>query len=601
MADFNTSLAAPQAAGAAPVAPVQTQQVPFSPDPLLHGIVDIFAKGLVADNKQKAEERKKNVIGEYIQNEQIYSDALSQGTWNASMVGTASRANFTKMLAAYPEYVTELTEAKKSVYDGTEVGQAQKQVDEEIKLYNADKERASQMGYTFYTGMSKELEMKMIDSSKTTVRVQRETEEGYRRNAELRAAASEGRAVENHVIQMQNYQDKENATKGLLTIADKNFDTLGSLGKDLMDNPSMTFEQKQLIYNENVSRIKTGMLAIASTNPELARPWQQLVEDMQSTFIKIADPKAKAEGELASLKTLYDSQQYKAKLLVTSDPKVRNAVAITSLFPNNPTLLTLATDPVLVSVLADYGLGPSQAGGQKTPVVGQPNEKKALNTIKGALKSLSDGTAVGEKAKLGNEAVNTVNEVLRQNATMQGPISAPMLKDLGAFYSSPEFGKLAAEGQLDSATMQNVKNVFTANYEPVVIGAIQNRLEQVELKPSVKDMGNAPGKKLYETVDIRFNGSGVSFVDKPGTSRTLSTMVTKNNLEEAASGLNSLIRMGAHMEGTTNYAAYWEANKHYLLPSVFPDPVKLKPGQVVDGYEYTGGAYRDRSNWKRVK
>jgi hypothetical protein len=61
--------------------------------------------------------------------------------------------------------------------------------------------------------------------------------------------------------------------------------------------------------------------------------------------------------------------------------------------------------------------------------------------------------------------------------------------------------------------------------------------------------------------------------------------------------LNQLIRLHAHLEGTTDYAKYWEAHKHELMPSIYPDPNKLKPGTVVDGFKYVGGNYRDRSNW----
>ena len=71
-------------------------------------------------------------------------------------------------------------------------------------------------------------------------------------------------------------------------------------------------------------------------------------------------------------------------------------------------------------------------------------------------------------------------------------------------------------------------------------------------------------------------------------------------IKEAEGALNQVIRIGAHMEGTTDYAKYWENNKHLIMPSIYPDPAKLKPGQVVDGYKYLGGPSGVQSNWQFV-
>lgn len=599
MADFNVNLSGPQGAGAAVVAPVQEQVVKDNSVDLLGGIVDIFAKGLAADSKAKALQRKNAIIGEYVKNEQVYADALTTGQWGSSQVGIASRANYNKMLASYPEFITELSEAKKAIYDGTETGEAQKKVDAEVKQRNDDIARASSAGYTFYEGMSDDSKTKAIEASKATVRINNEFDEVAKRNAEQRAQNSEGRSQGTYQRTLQDYTDKENATKGLLEIADRNFDSLAAISKDLMNDPNKTFEQKQVLFNENTRRIRTGLLAISARNPEMAAPWQKLVDEMEGTFLKIADPKAKTESEAQQLRNEYDAQMYKQKLLIIANPQARAAVAVTTLFSNNPALLDMATNPVLVGTLAEYGLGPD--AGKKTPVVGTPDEKAALRTIKGALNSLQNGKAQGDKTKLNTEAINTVNEVLKQTGTMQGPISPTMLKDLSSFYASPEFGRMAAEGKVDMPTMQNAKKVFQVSYEPAVKESIMNRLSQ-------------PG--VMDSIDIRMSGANVSFNRKLGTDkRTIGEQMAGafnieaglqgNNvnaqsaaLREAEAGLNTLVHMGAHMEGTTDYNKYWQENKHLLMPGVFMEG--LEPGKVVNGYEYLGGDARNKNNYKKV-
>lgn len=601
MADFNVDLAAPRGAGAQAVQPVQEQVIPEQPNPLLTGIVNIFAKGLESDRKQSAMDRKSAIVGEYVKNEQVYSDALTTGQWNASQVGMASRANYTRMIASNPDLITELQEAKKAIYDGSEIGEAQKRVDAEVAFKNGLKTQAANMGFTFYNGMSQDAQDKVIEAAQTEVRNNTLTEQATKRAVEERAKAGEQRSQTTFGLTIQDHVNKENAMKGVLEIADKNFDSFNAVAKDLMGNPSIPYEQKQLILSQNSGRIKAGLLAISQANPELAAPWTRLMDDMESTVTKMMDPKAKSESELTMLKNAFDSQQYKAKLLITADPKARNAVALSNLFGNNDSLLKLGVSPVLVGTLAQLGLGPN-SNTAPPQVVGTGDEKGALKAIKSALGSLQNGKAVGDTGALGIEAVNTVNSILKQNSVMQGPISAPMLKDLSAFYSSPEFGKLAEKGELDKPTMQAAKQVFQVSYEPVVTQAVQDRLNMVIEHSPGRDGGNRgkPKVKLIETVDVKFNGSGVSFVTKPNAFDTLSSSLTRDNLKEAETGLNTMIRMGAHLEGTTDYAAYWEKNKHLLLPAVYPDPVKLKPGAVVKGYKYLGGAYGDQSSWERV-
>lgn len=607
MADFTTTLSAPQGAGANPVAPVQEQQVPFQPNPLLEVVTNIFAKGIANQRQQDALDRKNAVVGEYVKSQNVYSDALTSGSWNAAQVGTASRANYAKFAASYPEYITELNEARKSLTEGTEIGEAQRQVQDEQKRFNDDLDRASAAGFTIYPNMSKDAKEKTIAANKAQITLDKQTADALKANAETRAVNAENRSAQTHLFTMQEHVNKQNAIRGLVDIADKNFDALNSIQKDLLGNPSIPFEQKQLLFNDNVNRIKQGLQAIAAQNPELAAPWQKLVDDIGSSFTKLADPKTKSDTELQLLKNEFDSRMYKAKLMVTTEPKYLNAVAVSSLFGNNPTLIQLAGTPVITGLLAQLGLGPD-AGTNSPQVVGTPDEKAVLSTLKGSLSLIQKGSAIGDKNKNQLEAVNSVNNVLKQTGNLSGPIPASQLKELTSFYGSPEFGKLSEQGLLDIGTMQNAKKVFQVNYEPAVKQAVEGRLLQsIDYAPA---RGGAPfrqgGQRIIDNVDIKFNGSGVSFVEKPNAQQTISSSATTDALKEAEQGLNAVIRMGAHLEGTTNYAKYWEDNKHLLMPSVFPDPAKLKVGQVVKAkngksYKYIGGDFNNiKSSYMEV-
>jgi hypothetical protein len=593
MADFNINLSGPQAAGAEGVAPVQQQTAGPQNFEGLNRAVDYISKGLRDMGKKDAQARKNAVVGEYINNEKVYTDALTSGQWNAAQVGTASRANYTKLLASYPEYATELVEAKKAVYDGTEVGEAQKQVDREIALRESVKKNASEDGYIFYSGMGKDAEDKTIDAYNYAKRLEKETAAGYKRDEQERAQNAENRAQTNHVQSVTDYQRKEDAKQGLVTVADKNFDAFGSQVTDLMANTTMAFEQKAMLVEQNANRIKQGLQAVAASNPEMAAPWQRLVDDIHANAVKMMDPKAKLEGEAAKLKAEFDSIMYRAKISAVADPALRTAVVGTDLF-KDPALIQLTASPKIISWLASAGLGQAPAA----PVVGTVDEKGALKGLKGAINNLNNGK-VTDKAKATQEAINATNEVMKQTTKLDGSISPSAMKELSAFYSSTEFGTLAASGKVDMATMQNVKQVFQVAYEPSVKTAIMARLDEPIIRSVGRDGGNRgqPQQKMSDTVDIQFSGSGVVFKDRQGSSQTLASSFERRGLDGAQAGINALIHMGAHMEGTTDYKKYWESNRHLIMPGYYMQGVDV--GTLRNGYKFLGGDARNQKNWEK--
>lgn len=607
MADFNVQLSAPQGAGAREIQPFQERVTEYQPNPLVKEVVNIFANGLANTRKQEAEDRKNAVIGEYIRNETVYSSALTQGSWNASQTATASRANYSKFLASYPEYVEELGKARTQIYSGTDIGQAQQEVDQSIKMRNDQITKARDAGYVIPDFASVQTQDYMIDAHQSRIALDRELNDQIKRNQEARAAAGETRAQQSHDIQLNEYATKQNAGNGIISLFSKNIDAVNSLSKDVFGNPNIPFEQKQNILDSQIRNLKSGLASVAVFNPELATPFNRILDDISQTTAKLADPKNQSATALQALKDEYETQMTKAKLLVIQDPTTRNAVAVSSLFGNNPQIsLSLAGNGVLTGTLAKLGLGPDS--GQAPKVVGTSDEKQALAGIKGALNLLQKGAAKGDPTQNAKEAVNSVNEILRQNSTMDKSVPPQTLKELSGFYSSTEFGKISP--QLDSETQQNVANIMAINFVPSVTQAVENRLnstlsttQPVGFAAAKGGMsGNAVGapQRVRDQVNIVFNGRGVDFVAKPNATDTYWANSTRQALKEASDGLNTMIRMGAHLEGSTNYAKYWEDNKHRLLPSIYPDPNRLKPGQVVDGYKYIGGNYSDSASWEPV-
>ena len=603
MAEFGqkaTQLSDPQGSGTAPVAAVHEQANTISLMPMLGAVGDIFARGLASSGKDAAEARKNAVVGEYIKNEQVYSDALTTGQWNSAQVSTASRANYSKFLASNPEYIQELGQARGAVYGGTEVGEAQKKEDAAFALREKDKASAAGAGFTFYSGMSTEAENKTLDAYRKGVQVQEQLKMDMQASAEARAVRGETRAEGSYQMTTEDHVAKKNAADGVVAIASANFDAIAGMGADLQIQMSkgMPYEQALVLHKSNMSRVNVALLSVSAKNPELAAPWIKQFGDMDATIQAMLDPKAKTADEAALLKSRYDALITTQKLAaIQTNPQILNAVVASELFKGEP-LVGLANSPVVSEfIMANVGSNPKLKSEKQ--VVGTVDDKAAFKATKEALKRLPSMSG-SEQLKATGEAVNLVNGILKQTTTIAGDISPAALTQASSFYSSSEFGKFASEGKIDKVTASNVQRVFTTKYDPAVKTAIMK----------VLDTQQDNNTTIGENVRITMQGNNVVFentsLPKQATpfdyrGKTGSNVAQQENLAQlnkAADGLNQLIRMHAHLEGTTDYAKYWENNKHILMPGVFMAGVQ--EGTKKNGYTFKGGDARNPNNWVKA-
>jgi hypothetical protein len=595
MADFNVDLAAPQGAGADRVAPINKEKDNF----LIEGIVDIFSKGLQAKGKDDAAKRKTSVLSAYHANEARYRDSLATGSKNASEVAALSRANYAKMVGANPEYTPELREARMAVYEGTETGEAQKEVERGIALREDEKKRAVANGYVMWANMGQDAEDAVLSASRAEMAFIKDTEERRKQSAENRAEAAEDRAVGNYSRTVRDDQNKEFARQGLVALADKNLESLRAKITSLMADTSKPPEEKMGLFSASVGQLKSALLSVASTNQEMAAPWQKLVDEIDVLGQKMLDPKAKAADEVARLKAEWDTKMYTGKLLTIGDPDMYKYVVASELV-KDPAALSVANTAKVREYLAQSGFG--SGSGAMTPIIGNKNEKEILLGFESAINHMNTNKT-GDKEKASQEAVNIANSLMKQtqNANNMG-IAPAALGPLTKFYSSSAFGSLAVSGKLNETDMQNAKKTVQVLYTPAVRDAVMKRIDETITYSPGRDGGNRnrpADRTVGSTVNIKFSGASVVFEDKPGTNQTMGSSFTRKGLEEAAKGLNSVIRIGAHLEGTTNYSEYWEKNKHRLMPGYFMEGVK--EGTIRNGYKFLGGDARSQENWEEQK
>ena len=222
-----------------------------------------------------------------------------------------------------------------------------------------------------------------------------------------------------------------------------------------------------------------------------------------------------------------------------------------------------------------------------------------MDGVKQQLSLVKNGKVDNPELAL-TQAGNVANNILKQvgNAGSLG-LNAAKLQPAVAFISSPEYLELQKAGKIDPSAVKAASEAIQVLHGKEIVGGIAAKLD------STAGLARAGSVKNSELVDIVWNGAGVAFSPKKGGDVGMRTALSKD-LSSSTQIINQMVRAGAHMAGRNDYQQYWEENKHMIVPSYFPDPVKLKVGQVVDfpdgsKREYIGGNFKDEANsWKAV-
>lgn len=598
MADYSenaTQLSAPQGAGANVAAPQGSE---FHMPEIVKDITNIFAKGLQTNAKEEAEKRKQGVVSQFVKNEAAFNDAVTTGQMTPAQASARSKANFNQFAAGYSEYITDFSDAAKALRGFTEAGEVQEKIKNERDIRKADIDEARKAGFSFVPGMSPQAEDDQIQAYKTRLVSEQQMDRLYKANAEARAQGTFDQNV-------ADKQAKDMSFRVINDIAGSNLQAFQSLTTTLagnVKNGSMTNEGAQAALNERFSNISAAIQAAARTNPELASPYRQLFEQMNTAGMKMLQPKAsneelqKAEDELKLIQT-------RMKLVAMADPAIAATVVSNQLLPNNPSL-ALASSAEGIRAITLMQANPVQ-GNSSTyiPFVPtSPFEADVIKNLKGGLDSLKSGK-IDNKELATVQATNGVNNMLKQTGQLLNQGASPtQLKGLAEFFSSPQYASVVTSGLIDKEAASAAKKTFQMIYEPTIVKGVQQKLEEFVYGQASFGQKQKDPVTIGQAVDLEFSGSGVVFKGKnipgmdPVERRNQQAAIT--DLSTAQKAINQIIHIGAHMEGSTDYRKYWDDNKHIIAPSMFPDPKLLKPGQVQDGYEYLGGSPSDPRSWR---
>lgn len=618
MAEFGikaTELAAPQGAGSAPLSPVREDT--SAGMQTLVDAVNIFGKGLGIKQQEDKDALNNSIIGGYAKKLENINEGLRTGQISASEASSRSRALTGEYTAGYAHLYKELKGVRESMFSGSDLGKADERLSDERALRNTLKTDAQKSGYDFLPFMTEAQENTQIAAFQSETRMREEMADMYRRNEEKRA---QGR----YDADVAARESKEMGVRLINDVATKNFDAtydvLESLRTAVSGN-KMTFEEGQAQWSQKIGRIEAQIQAAAGVNTELAGPYRSLFSQLGILGKDMLDPSKANEA----LKSQIDTLVNQAKLTMLQKPKVATIVAASQLLGQN-SQLALRASPVVTEVISSLVMDGPDAPGVKQQVIGNTEvEKDTLKIVSEGIKKLNAGT-YQDNDKARGEVKNTVDNLLQQFGDMvtKRGTDPKMLQSAVDFFSTPEFGVYAKSANFDVEALDAAKKTFQIGYQQSVVDVVDRTIKQVvtvqdrfgsesaiDAANRTRAAGSAQGgptafkeeQRAFDTTKIQpvFNGTGVSFkLSNPSSTPTEVAMERRvaNDLKQASAAITKLVHIGAHMEGTTDYNKFWEANKHIMLPSFFSAYEGLEIGQEVNGMRYIGGNPSDSGSWK---
>lgn len=590
MADFNVNVAEARGEGARPVAPVMEQNINTTSPYVALGanLIGILGQNLKEKEAKDKEAAKQAVIADFTQKQTTLADAVERGMPPAQ-AAAMSRANFSKYAANYPALIEDLKKSNVALTENTGLSVAKEEaqnIRDQKKTLVADMVKA---GYPINENTPPATLSSWTETYQSTRRAEADLERAIKRQNFSNSKSSEERSA-------FQFDLKNSMSVALTEVGSQHLQSAQLFISDtLKQSQGGDVNGALLKVNNYFSNVQGAIAAITAHDPGMASNWNKLFSDLHQTAKDGIEGKVAADVVETRLKTMKNTAQLMA---LNNNPKMQGLYAVSALTNGNLASLYVTSNKIALDTLTVFG--GEVEGKQMPPLVGNADvEKDVFSMVKEQVKVLENGKAsVPEETKkqlsvLSNRAMKQVAQGISNRFTSKD------LKESANFFASPEYAKIISYGLIDKQQASDAKQVFSVIYNKDVVNGIGQ-----ELNKTLDFRGETSPIPYKNLVAFEWAGAGVnvtSTYDKyvnPTEKQNRDQIVRE--MQVATKGINQLVHMGTHMEGHTNYAKFWEENKHSILPEIYPDPSVLKPGQVIDGYRYLGGNTKSKTSWKKV-
>lgn len=570
MADFGVDLSSPRASGAGVISPTRELDGRGALINLAGDMAKIFAQNQ-ADQKQKEQAEAANrVISDFTREQTNLNDAVAQGKMSQAQAAARARANFSKYAANHPALAQELSKQNKSLFDNTGLGESQEaeQAQQDL-IRQVDKDMAA-AGYVLSPSSSPEFIAAQRESFQASRWAENEFKKQVARNAEAREAGRELRAVEKAQIE-------KNTNMVVATLGGAHLDASQKFITDIMSR-SRSGEDSVLLQadvNRHFAQFEGALSAASQFNPEMAAGWRRAVEPMRQLAMDIASGKADRE----SAETRYQTILNTGLLVAVQDPEIRGLAVTSRIFNGNIPSTFLAANQGAQRAVLLVSQAPLGALGLPTIVGNKETESAAYSLIGSQVEAIEKGKVVDVEGSK-REVSNLVNNILKQVGDAPQDMNAAAFNPTMDFLASSEYAKIIKYGLVDAPTAKRAKEMFQVAYEKAVTKEIVEKLDspsRFDRDSKGMTIGAKDAPAVKDLIEIVPSSAGIGIQSKGGIAdRTdlANQRSIQEELKPIVKVLNKLIHVGAHMEGHTDYARYWEDNKHNFLPNMFPAPAE---------------------------
>jgi hypothetical protein len=582
MADFNMSLSGPSAAGAQPIAAIQPPTQLNTAAPWINlgaSLVEVLGKNMEEQKKADKLQQQNAIISEYTAGMSTLAQTAETGQLSPSEISARKQAFHRKMVATYPVFSDEFGKINKNLTEFSALSNVeteQKAFDDARKKTISDMQAA---GYPINDKTPKNVLEANIEAYQTSLRTEGEFKKMKERVQFNMSLSAEQRT-------QQEFDQKQQANKLLAEMGDTHLSATMQNVQNLISEFDKTGDAQgsSMKLYAMFQNIDSTIAALSSSNPTAAKAYKDLFDGVRKLGEEGIKPGKNAEMWNQKLQLLQNQVKFQA---LSSSPEAKTLYGASALFHGNMPATFLDMNVNGRDAYAALGL----TFGVNKPVpqvVGTDNLQGTLDGAKSQIAKTKTG-GVGDVNKVLEQSGNVVNNVLKQLGNASGiGLDAKKVAPAVSFLGTSEFLELQKAGRIDNEALTGAKNAIQVLYQREVVKGVESKL------------GTSGGN-----LEFNFNGAGV--VLQPAASGKPLTYLeqgARNNaikeFENTSVVINQIIRAGAHMEGHDDYRKYWEENKHFIVPSYFPDPVKLKVGQVESGYKYLGGNVKDKNNWQKV-
>jgi ActR/RegA family two-component response regulator len=445
--------------------------------------------------------------------------------------------------------------------------------------------------------------------------VQGEFEQLAKRSAEARAAGE-------YEWKKYQFEAKERGAMLLSELGNSHVTSMSAFIQELSSMPDKNVARLKL--GERFAQVEAGIASLSGSHPELASNWKGVFANMRKLGEDALSPAAKTEEVENQLRVI----KAQAQLMALSDPRMVKVYALNALAPQAAASMA-DLNKVALDALANIS---SPNADTKIQVVGVNGDvAKTFDALKVVTKEYirnpSNPDAQVQITEANRTILNQIDKSLVTGA------KAGDLTKAADYVASPEFSQAMKNGLVDKEHAKNALTAFQYLYEQNVAKSVVSKLD--EKVPGAKD------KTFGQSVELKWAGSSVQLEKKfddggtgwsIGKSSAFKNMSTEaaaearreqirftEDLGPALKAINVVVKAGAHLEGHSDYAVYWEENKHRILPGYFPDPEQsdmkakgnqggartisaesLKPGYTFEGWRFKGGDPGKKESWEKM-